>query len=71
VKESTKAKYCKINKSWYVENEEEKKDFEKVYLNVGYKEKDDAKLNGACWDLEFKKNFTPAFNKKLIEKFDI
>jgi hypothetical protein len=48
VKECIKAKYCKINKSWYVEKESDKKYFERVYLNVPYEEKDDAKLKGAC-----------------------
>jgi hypothetical protein len=69
VKQCTKAKYCKINKSWYVENKSDEKDFEKILLNVPYEQKEEAKLNGACWDSLLKKFYTPAFNNNLIKLY--
>lgn len=48
------------------------KDEEKVYLNIPYNEKDDAKLLGAKWDVDNRKWYAPDSSvkyEKLINKY--
>ena len=52
--------------------EEARKECNRIYLNVSYADKDDAKLLGAWWDADKKKWYAPNNSykyKMLIDKY--
>jgi hypothetical protein len=63
---------CKYNLSFEEQKQQKEliKKRERIYINVSYKEKDDAKILGAKWDNEKKTWYAPNLTyKELIEKF--